>query len=52
MLSYITRRLVLTLPVLFGVATLVFSLIHMVPGDPAQAKALVDRLGADIERIS
>jgi peptide/nickel transport system permease protein len=37
MLSYITRRLVLTLPVLFGVATLVFSLIHMVPGDPAQA---------------
>ena len=37
MLSYIFRRLVLTLPVLFGVATLVFSLIHLVPGDPAQA---------------
>jgi peptide/nickel transport system permease protein len=37
MLSYIARRLVLTLPVLFGVATLVFSLIHLVPGDPAQA---------------
>ena len=37
MLSYILRRLVLTLPVLFGVATLVFSLIHLVPGDPAQA---------------
>ena len=37
MLSYIARRLLLTLPVLFGVATLVFSLIHMVPGDPAQA---------------
>jgi peptide/nickel transport system permease protein len=37
MLSYICRRLVLTLPVLFGVATLVFSLIHLVPGDPAQA---------------
>ena len=37
MLSYITRRLVLTVPVLFGVATLVFSLIHLVPGDPAQA---------------
>ncbi len=34
---YLTRRLVLTLPVLFGVATLVFSLIHLVPGDPAQA---------------
>lgn len=37
MLSYIARRLVLTLPVLLGVATLVFSLIHLVPGDPAQA---------------
>jgi len=27
----------MTLPVLLGVATLVFSLIHLVPGDPAQA---------------
>jgi peptide/nickel transport system permease protein len=37
MLPYIARRLALTVPVLFGVATLVFSLIHLVPGDPAQA---------------
>jgi peptide/nickel transport system permease protein len=36
-LRYVVRRLVLTVPVLFGVATLVFSLIHLVPGDPAQA---------------
>jgi len=28
---------VLTIPVLLGVATLVFSLIHLVPGDPVQA---------------
>jgi peptide/nickel transport system permease protein len=34
---YLIRRLLLTLPVLLGVATLVFSLIHLVPGDPAQA---------------
>jgi ABC-type dipeptide/oligopeptide/nickel transport system permease component len=34
---YLTRRLLLTLPVFLGVATLVFSLIHLVPGDPAQA---------------
>jgi peptide/nickel transport system permease protein len=34
---FLLRRLVFTLPVLFGVATLVFSLIHLVPGDPAQA---------------
>jgi ABC-type dipeptide/oligopeptide/nickel transport system permease component len=36
-LRYLVRRLVLTIPVLLGVATLVFSLIHLVPGDPAQA---------------
>ena len=35
MLRYLVRRLLLTLPVLVGVATLVFSLIHLVPGDPA-----------------
>jgi peptide/nickel transport system permease protein len=34
---FLLRRLIFTLPVLFGVATLVFSLIHLVPGDPAQA---------------
>ncbi len=37
MLRYLFRRLLLTLPVLLGVATLVFALIHLVPGDPAQA---------------
>lgn len=37
MARYLVRRLLLTIPVLVGVATLVFSLIHLVPGDPAQA---------------
>lgn len=37
MLRFIVRRVLLTIPVLFGVVTLVFSLIHLVPGDPAQA---------------
>jgi ABC-type dipeptide/oligopeptide/nickel transport system permease component len=36
-LRYLFRRVLLTIPVLLGVATLVFSLIHLVPGDPAQA---------------
>jgi peptide/nickel transport system permease protein len=36
-LRFISRRLLLTIPVLLGVATLVFSLIHLIPGDPAQA---------------
>ena len=37
MLRYLIRRLLLTIPVLLGVATLVFALIHFIPGDPAQA---------------
>ncbi len=37
MLRYCIRRVLLAVPVLLGVATLVFSLIHLVPGDPAQA---------------
>jgi ABC-type dipeptide/oligopeptide/nickel transport system permease component len=36
-LRYFVRRVLLAIPVLIGVATLVFSLIHLVPGDPAQA---------------
>ena len=37
MLRFVARRVALTIPVLLGVATLVFSLIHLIPGDPAQA---------------
>src|SRR5450759_570548 len=37
MARYLLRRLVLTVPVLLGAATLVFALIHLVPGDPAQS---------------
>jgi len=37
MLSFLVRRLLLTIPVLLGVATLVFSLIHLIPGDPVQS---------------
>jgi len=33
---FVLRRLMLTVPVLLGVATLVFGLIHLVPGDPVQ----------------
>src|SRR5690242_19519704 len=33
---YLLRRVLLTVPVLLGVATLVFALMHLVPGDPAQ----------------
>jgi peptide/nickel transport system permease protein len=36
-LRFLARRLLLTIPVLLGVATLVFALIHMIPGDPVRA---------------
>ena len=58
MVRFLVRRLLLTVPVLVGVATLVFALIHLIPGDPAQAilgetaseeevAALRTRLGLD-----
>lgn len=58
MVRLLVRRLLLTVPVLIGVATLVFSLVHLVPGDPVQAMlgesaspqdvaALRTRLGLD-----
>jgi peptide/nickel transport system permease protein len=34
---FLVRRLLLAIPVLLGVATLVFALIDLVPGDPVQA---------------
>ena len=36
MTKYIIRRLLQTIPVLIGVSILVFSLMHLIPGDPAQ----------------
>jgi ABC-type dipeptide/oligopeptide/nickel transport system permease component len=37
MVRFLVRRILLTIPVLIGVATLVFALIHLIPGDPVQA---------------
>ena len=34
MIAYIARRLLSTIPVLFAVLLLVFSMLHLVPGDP------------------
>lgn len=37
MLKYLFRRLLFILPSVFGVITLVFLMIHLVPGDPVEA---------------
>lgn len=36
MYAYLARRLIATIPVLFGVSLLVFSMLHLVPGDPVK----------------
>jgi ABC-type dipeptide/oligopeptide/nickel transport system permease component len=51
MAHFLVRRLLLTLPVLIGVATLVFSLIHFIPGDPAQAMLGEAAPQADVEEL-
>lgn len=58
MKRFFLRRILLTVPVVLGVATLVFSLIHLIPGDPvdvilgesalpAQRETLRQQLGLD-----
>ena len=39
MRTYILRRLAHTIPVLLGVATVVFLALRLIPGDPAVAMA-------------
>ncbi len=51
MLAYFTRRLLLTIPVLFGIATLVFALVHLVPGDPAVSMLGEGATGEDIAAL-
>ncbi|MGY4768667.1 ABC transporter permease [Kribbella sp. CWNU-51] len=36
-MSFVLRRLLASIPVIFGVTIIAFLLIHLVPGDPAQA---------------
>lgn len=51
MVAYFTRRLLLTIPVLFGIATLVFALVHLVPGDPAVSMLGEGASGEDVAAL-
>ena len=51
MIRFILRRLLSLLPVLWGIATLVFALMYMVPGDPARLMAGQNADEATIETI-
>jgi len=51
MLAYFARRLLLTIPVLFGIASLVFALVHLVPGDPAVSMLGEGASGEDVAAL-
>lgn len=51
MIAYILRRILMLVPVLFGVVLVSFSLLHLVPGDPAQILAGEVATAQDIARI-
>lgn len=48
---FIGRRLLLAIPVMFAVSVLVFAMMQLAPGDPAQVLAGIDASEADIEAI-
>jgi len=51
MIGFGLRRAVLAVPLLFGVATLVFLLIHLIPGDPVAVMLGTGATSADIEDL-
>ena len=38
MVSYLTRRLLLMIPLIFGITLITFSVIHLAPGDPVEVQ--------------
>ena len=51
MYQYIARRLLLTVPVVLGVSILVFSIIRLIPGDPARSIAGVNATPEFIQQV-
>lgn len=51
MLSYVRRRLLMLIPLLVIVSILVFSMIHLMPGDPAEVIAGEGATQEDIENV-
>ncbi|WP_425409793.1 ABC transporter permease [Hyphococcus sp.] len=48
--AYLFRRVLMVAPVVFGVATIAFALMYLLPGDPASA--MLARSGASAEQIA
>jgi len=50
MLGYLSHRLLISIPVIWGVVTLTFLSVHLLPGDPAEA--MLAQSGASAEDIA
>lgn len=51
MTQYLIRRLIQIIPITLGILTLVFALIHMIPGDPAIQIAGENARPEDVQKI-
>jgi len=51
MTQYIIRRFLQMIPIAFGILTLVFSLIHLIPGDPARQIAGENAREEDVQAV-
>lgn len=51
MSQYLIRRLLQIIPITLGILTLIFSLIHMIPGDPAASIAGENARAEDVQRV-
>lgn len=51
MIHYFVKRILLLIPILFAVSTLVFSMIHFIPGDPVDLILGEQSLQADREKL-
>jgi ABC-type dipeptide/oligopeptide/nickel transport system permease component len=51
MLTFLARRLLHLIPVIFGVSVAVFLMIHLVPGDPARLVAGMEASTQDVEAV-
>ncbi len=51
MTGYLLRRILLALPLLLGVATIIFALIHLIPGDPVEVMLGAGAGAADVAEL-
>jgi len=51
MTTYLLRRLLQIIPITLGILTLVFALVHLIPGDPAVQLAGENASPADVARV-